>query len=66
MSKYKQIIDLEPGAVFAVDSEYFIKTHGGYQFSLTHNDTRYYNPTTTVEVVKGVIKITHARDEEGE
>jgi hypothetical protein len=66
MSKYKKIVDLEPGEVFEMDGEYFIKTHGGYQFSLTHNDTRYYNQTTNVEVVKGVIKITHARDEEGE
>lgn len=56
----KVLCDLKAGDVFFHESEYFVKTVAGWSFSLTSNDVRFIRLDTPVEVVKGVMKLTHA------
>lgn len=56
----KMLQDLAPGDVFFHESEYFVKTVAGWAFSLTNNDVRFVRLDTPVEVVKGVMKLTHS------
>lgn len=56
----KPLCDLMAGDVFFHESEYFVKTVAGWSFSLTNNDVRFIRLDTHVEVVKGVMKLTHS------
>lgn len=56
-----KISNLNPGDVFFHNSEYFVKSLSGFVFSLTNNDIRFIRGDTDVEVVKGVMQITHDR-----